>query len=65
MAPDETTPTSRLSRTARIGGLVAGQSARVAGGRAVDRVRSDDAKARASASAPPRSSSRSSCSSAR
>jgi len=41
------TPTSRFSRSARIGGLVAGQSARVAGGRAVDRVRSDDAKARA------------------
>lgn len=44
---DDTTPTSRFSRTARIGGLVAGQGARVAGGRAVDRVRSDDAKARA------------------
>ena len=44
---DDRTPTSRLTRTARIGGLVAGQSARVAGGRAVDRVRSDDAKARA------------------
>ncbi len=41
------TPTSRLSRTARIGGLVAGQGARVAGGRAVDRVRSDSAKERA------------------
>ncbi len=41
------TPTSRFSRTARIGGLVAGQGARVAGGRAVDRVRSDDARARA------------------
>ena len=49
MANDERdrTPTSRFSRTARIGGLVAGQGARVAGGRAVDRVRSDDAKARA------------------
>ncbi len=47
MATDDSTPTSRFSRTARIGGLVAGQSARVAGGRAVDRVRSDDAKARA------------------
>jgi predicted unusual protein kinase regulating ubiquinone biosynthesis (AarF/ABC1/UbiB family) len=44
---DDSTPTSRFSRTARIGGLVAGQGARVAGGRAVDRVRSDDAKARA------------------
>jgi predicted unusual protein kinase regulating ubiquinone biosynthesis (AarF/ABC1/UbiB family) len=47
MANDDSTPTSRLSRTTRIGGLVAGQSARVAGGRAIDRVRSDDAKARA------------------
>jgi predicted unusual protein kinase regulating ubiquinone biosynthesis (AarF/ABC1/UbiB family) len=44
--PDRT-PTSRFSRTARIGGLVAGQGARVAGGRAVDRVRSDDARERA------------------
>jgi predicted unusual protein kinase regulating ubiquinone biosynthesis (AarF/ABC1/UbiB family) len=44
---DDTTPTSRFSRTARIGGLVAGQGARVAGGRAMDRVRSDEAKARA------------------
>ncbi len=44
---DDRTPTTRLRRTARIGGLVAGQGARVAGGRAVDRVRSDDAKARA------------------
>jgi predicted unusual protein kinase regulating ubiquinone biosynthesis (AarF/ABC1/UbiB family) len=47
MADDDSTPTSRLQRTARLGGLVAGQSARVAGGRAIDRVRSDDAKARA------------------
>lgn len=44
---DDGTPTKRFTRTARIGGLVAGQGARVAGGRAVDRVRSDDAKARA------------------
>ncbi|WP_354698511.1 hypothetical protein DSM112329_04193 [Paraconexibacter sp. AEG42_29] len=44
---DSGTPTSRLGRTARLGGLVAGQGARVAGGRAVDRVRSDEAKARA------------------
>ncbi len=47
MHDEDRTPTSRFSRTARIGGLVAGQGARVAGGRAVDRVRSDDAKARA------------------
>ena len=49
MAADDRdpTPTSRFSRTARIGGLVAGQGARMAGGRAVDRVRSDEAKGRA------------------
>ncbi len=47
MAIDQSTPTSRFQRTARIGGLVAGQGARVAGGRAIDRVRSDDARARA------------------
>ena len=44
---DDGTPTSRFRRTARLGGLVAGQGARVAGGRALDRVRSDDAKDRA------------------
>ena len=47
MATDEGTPTSRFQRTARLGGLVAGQSARVAGGRALDRVRTDDARSRA------------------
>lgn len=36
-----------IGRTARMGGLVASQGARVAGGRAMDRVRSDDAKSRA------------------
>jgi predicted unusual protein kinase regulating ubiquinone biosynthesis (AarF/ABC1/UbiB family) len=44
---DRPNPSSRLSRTAKVGGLVAGQSARVAGGRALDRVRTDDAKERA------------------
>jgi predicted unusual protein kinase regulating ubiquinone biosynthesis (AarF/ABC1/UbiB family) len=41
------TPTSRAQRTARLGSLVAGQSARVAGGRVLDRARGDDAKERA------------------
>jgi predicted unusual protein kinase regulating ubiquinone biosynthesis (AarF/ABC1/UbiB family) len=35
-------PTSRLARTARFGGLVAGQSARWAGTQAANRLRSDD-----------------------
>ena len=41
------TPTSRAQRTARLGGLVAGQSARVAGGRVLDRARGDEARERA------------------
>jgi len=41
------TPTSRAQRTARLGGLVAGQGARVAGGRVLDRARGDEAKERA------------------
>src|SRR5919206_268672 len=42
--PDEPRrpPTSRLSRTARLGGLVAGQSARWAGTRAANLVRSPE-----------------------
>ncbi len=44
---EPTTPTTRLRRTARVGGLVAGQGARVAGGRALDRVRTDEARERA------------------
>jgi len=44
---ERTTPTTRLSRTAKVGGLVAGTGARVAGGRALDRARSDDARDRA------------------
>ena len=47
MAEPKNPSTRRIGRTARVGGLVAGQGARVAGGRALDRVRSDDAKARA------------------
>jgi predicted unusual protein kinase regulating ubiquinone biosynthesis (AarF/ABC1/UbiB family) len=35
-------PTSRIARTARFGGLVAGQSARWAGTQAANRLRSDD-----------------------
>src|ERR671913_350775 len=44
MPPDEprTPPTSRLSRSARLGGLVAGQSARWAGTRAANVVRSPE-----------------------
>src|SRR3954454_10673366 len=38
---------TRIGRTAKVGGLVAGQGARVAGGRALDRMRSDDARSRA------------------
>ncbi len=41
------TPKSRSARTARVGRLVAGQSARIAGGRALDSVRSDEARDRA------------------
>src|SRR3954465_7300693 len=40
--PPRTPPTSRLSRTARLGGLVAGQSARWAGTRAANLVRSPE-----------------------
>src|SRR3954470_6381219 len=40
--PPRTPPTSRLSRTARLGGLVAGQSARWAGTRAAKLVRSPE-----------------------
>lgn len=39
--------TSRIARTTRLGSLVAGQSARFAGGRVLDRVRTDDARERA------------------
>lgn len=46
MAADRT-PTTRIGRTAKIGGLVAGQSARVAGGKLLDKARTDDAKDRA------------------
>jgi hypothetical protein len=40
---------SRLRRTSRLGGLVAVQGSRIAGGRALDRVRSDEARERAQA----------------
>jgi len=44
------TPTSsRLRRTSRLGGLVAVQGGRIAGGRALDRVRSDEGRDRAQA----------------
>ena len=35
-------PTSRIARTAKFGGMVAGQSARWAGTRAANRLRSDE-----------------------
>jgi predicted unusual protein kinase regulating ubiquinone biosynthesis (AarF/ABC1/UbiB family) len=38
---------SRLRRTTRLGSLVAAQGGRIAGGRALDRVRSDEARERA------------------
>ena len=41
------TPSSRTRRTARLGGLVAGQGARVAGGRVLDRARGEEARERA------------------
>ncbi len=44
---DDGTPRAGIGRTARIGGLVAGQGARVAGGRILDRARGDEARARA------------------
>src|SRR4051795_12058692 len=40
--PPRTPPTSRLARTARLGGLVAGQSVRWAGTRAANLVRSQE-----------------------
>jgi predicted unusual protein kinase regulating ubiquinone biosynthesis (AarF/ABC1/UbiB family) len=43
-------PTSRLGRSARIGALVAGQSARAAGGGLADRARTDDDRRRAAQS---------------
>jgi predicted unusual protein kinase regulating ubiquinone biosynthesis (AarF/ABC1/UbiB family) len=42
-------PTSRLARTAKFGGLVAGQSARWAGTQAANRLRSDDQAEKADA----------------
>ena len=41
--------TSRIARTRRFGTLVAGQGAKIAGGRALDRVRSEDKKEAAQA----------------
>jgi predicted unusual protein kinase regulating ubiquinone biosynthesis (AarF/ABC1/UbiB family) len=49
VAKDGSPITSRIQRTRRFGGLVAGQGARIAGGRALDKVRSDDARERAQA----------------
>jgi predicted unusual protein kinase regulating ubiquinone biosynthesis (AarF/ABC1/UbiB family) len=46
---DGTPTSSRLRRTSRLGGLVAVQGGRIAGGRALDRVRSDEARDRAQA----------------
>lgn len=46
---DGTPTSSRLRRTSRLGGLVALQGGRIAGGRALDRVRSDEARDRAQA----------------
>ena len=40
-------PKGRIARTSRFGGLVAGQGAKIAGGRVLDRVRTDDGKERA------------------
>jgi predicted unusual protein kinase regulating ubiquinone biosynthesis (AarF/ABC1/UbiB family) len=45
--PERRPPTSRLGRSARIGALVAGQTARAAGGRVADRGRDDDARSHA------------------
>ncbi|WP_372790686.1 ABC1 kinase family protein [Paraconexibacter sp.] len=45
--PADRTPTTRIGRTARIGGLVAGQGARVAGGKLLDKARTDDSRERA------------------
>lgn len=46
---DGTPTASRLLRTSRLGGLVAVQGGRIAGGRALDRVRSDEGRERAQA----------------
>lgn len=46
MAGDRT-PTTRIGRTARIGGLVAGQGTRFAGGKLLDKARTDEARERA------------------
>ena len=46
MAADRT-PTTRFGRSAKIGGLVAGQGARVAGGKMLDKARSDEAREKA------------------
>jgi predicted unusual protein kinase regulating ubiquinone biosynthesis (AarF/ABC1/UbiB family) len=46
---DGTPISSRLRRTSRLGGLVAVQGGRIAGGRALDRVRSDEGRDRAQA----------------
>ncbi len=45
--PADRTPTTRIGRTARIGGLVAGQGARVAGGKLLDKTRNDESRERA------------------
>src|SRR5436190_10400939 len=47
MSEKDRTPKSRSARTARVGRLVAGQGARIAGGRALDRVRSESARDKA------------------
>jgi predicted unusual protein kinase regulating ubiquinone biosynthesis (AarF/ABC1/UbiB family) len=48
--PDDGTPiASRLKRTTRLGSLVAAQGTRVAGGRALDRLRSEEERERAQA----------------
>src|SRR4051794_16007330 len=49
MPDKDRTPKSRSARTARVGRLVAGQGARIAGGRALDKVRSEDSRDRAQA----------------
>ena len=46
---DNSPISSRLRRTTRLGSLVAAQGGRIAGGRALDRVRSDEARERAQA----------------
>jgi predicted unusual protein kinase regulating ubiquinone biosynthesis (AarF/ABC1/UbiB family) len=46
---DDAPFSSRLRRTTRLGSLVAAQGGRIAGGRALDRVRSDESKERAQA----------------